>query len=421
MASKKFFTHIDLNSNEIQNVVIQKLASDPGSPVEGQIWLNTTANKLRARINGVTKDIQGDIESISAGSSKVSVTNGNGPDVTIDVVVAQLINDSGTSSSDLWSASKIQSQIDQAVAGLDFQADVLDIQVDATLDPGASPTTGDRYLITNSASLHANFGTITGVADDDIVEYDGANFVVAYDVSTEGEGALVWDRASNTFQRYDGTAWTEFGGLSGVTAGTGLTKSGNTINAVGGDGIVVNADELEVDPDNVTVELSATDGNGKVRVKDGGISTAKIADDAVNAAKINSDVAGDGLTQNGGTGALDVDDASTTQKGKVELATQTETEGKTDATRSVTPAGLVTFVRQYQANFLTTDFSSNILTVTAATHGLGASKNLSVKVYEDGTPNTEVETEVKVADNGDVTVNVNSTFNGHIVIQGSGQ
>ena len=42
-------------------------------------------------------------------------------------------------------------------------------------------------------------------------------------------------------------------------------------------------------------------------------------------------------------GASSVPDATTTQKGKVELATQTEAEARTDATRAVTPAALATF------------------------------------------------------------------------------
>jgi len=136
--------------------------------------------------------------------------------------------------------------VDNALSGLDFQPDVLDIQTDGNLDPGAPPTEGDRYLITDAGSLHANFGTITGIEDNDIVEYDGSDFVVAYDVSVQGEGALVWDRDSNTWQRYDGADWEEFGGLSGVTAGAGLTKTGNTIDIGAGSGITVSDDDIAV-------------------------------------------------------------------------------------------------------------------------------------------------------------------------------
>lgn len=48
---------------------------------------------------------------------------------------------------------------------------VLGVQLDATLDPGASPTEGDRYILTDAAHLHTNFGTIADVANSDVVEY----------------------------------------------------------------------------------------------------------------------------------------------------------------------------------------------------------------------------------------------------------
>lgn len=88
-----------------------------------------------------------------------------------------------------------------------WQENVLDRQIDATLDPGASPTAGDRYLIENSAALHANFGTITGVGDDDIVEYTGSAFEIVWDASANGEGAKVYVEDENSFYSFNGTAW----------------------------------------------------------------------------------------------------------------------------------------------------------------------------------------------------------------------
>lgn len=183
-----------------------------------------------------------------------------------DITIHRSINDSGTTTTDLWSASKISSEIELAITGMDFQADVLAIQVDATLDPGASPTTGARYIITAASTLHANFGTITGLADDDIVEYNGTAFVVSYDVSVAGEGVLVWDRDSNTYQRFDGTSWAEFGGLSGVTAGDGLTKTLNTLNVGAGDGIDVAADSIAVDVTDIIGTGLSEDASNNIRI-----------------------------------------------------------------------------------------------------------------------------------------------------------
>lgn len=43
----KFLTNLDLSNNEIVNVLLQKLASDPSSPSSGRIYYNTTDNKIR--------------------------------------------------------------------------------------------------------------------------------------------------------------------------------------------------------------------------------------------------------------------------------------------------------------------------------------------------------------------------------------
>ena len=117
------------------------------------------------------------------------------------------------------------------------------------------------------------------------------------DPSPAVEGQVYWNSDENKAYVYNGSAWINIGGdITGVniTAGAGLTGSQNTtsgqhtqtIDVVGGDGITANADEIEVTVDNSTLELSATNGSGAVRIKDSGVATAKIADEAVTLAKI---------------------------------------------------------------------------------------------------------------------------------------
>ncbi|NRA12978.1 MAG: hypothetical protein HRT57_13575, partial [Crocinitomicaceae bacterium] len=91
-----------------------------------------------------------------------------------------------------------------------------------------------------------------------------------------------------------------------------LSISGNVISLSSGGSITVpsaNGSETKIDPgSNTTVSgLGTTASPYTISVAVSGITSAELADDAVTAAKINADVAGNGLIQNIGTGALEVD------------------------------------------------------------------------------------------------------------------
>ena len=101
------------------------------------------------------------------------------------------------------------------------------------------------------------------------------------------EGQIYYHDTDDTIYLYTSGGWVDLGGdITGVniTAGDGLTGTVNTtsgvhlqtIDVVGGDGITANADEIEVAVDNSTIELSNTDGNGTVRIKDAGVTFAKL-------------------------------------------------------------------------------------------------------------------------------------------------
>ena len=80
----KFVSSINLNQNELQNAVIQNLASPPGSPVEGQVYYDSSAGDKSIYFWDGTQwiDVGGDIRSVTAGAG---LTQTGTRDITINV------------------------------------------------------------------------------------------------------------------------------------------------------------------------------------------------------------------------------------------------------------------------------------------------------------------------------------------------
>lgn len=222
-----------------------------------------------------------------------------------------------------------KTDLETAISTLNWQEDIEDIQLDATMDPGAAPDTGLRYIITDSANLHPNFGAIAGLEDGDIIEYDGANWVLAFDVSDASitpAGTMAYIGGSlTTYYRYNGTAWVPFSGLDALVDGVGLVKTGNTLDINMGAGIAaLPSDEVGIDvkADGGLQLVDPSTGNPSVltdakisillnggtlalsadglSIASGGVTAAEIG----NAALGNGLAGGDGVALNvtGGTG-----------------------------------------------------------------------------------------------------------------------
>lgn len=110
-----------------------------------------------------------------------------------------------------------------------------------------------------------------------------------------GSSGMIRYNTTNTKMEYYDTAWKSFaeGDIDSVVAGDGLTGGAidgdATVNVVGGDGITVTADEVEVAVDDTTIELSASDGTGTVRIKDNAVTQDKLGAEFTSKATIPSD------------------------------------------------------------------------------------------------------------------------------------
>jgi len=139
--------------------------------------------------------------------------------------VGLVIDDGTTSATEVWSSTKIQSELNSIAANVFWKNTVIDY-VDCTAVP-PTEVSGDRYILDNSGAVHANWD---GASAFDIVEFDGTS----WQASSPSEGWRCYVDAGNVDRRYvdDGTpAWETIavgvialGGISDVTI-SGVTDN----------------------------------------------------------------------------------------------------------------------------------------------------------------------------------------------------
>jgi len=108
----KFLANLDLQKNELQNASIQNLATDPGTPIAGQIYYNTVSNLIKV-YNGTAwvslSTGAGTVTSVT-GSGAISSSGGTTPNITIaaattSVVGAVQLSDSTSTTSSVLAAT----------------------------------------------------------------------------------------------------------------------------------------------------------------------------------------------------------------------------------------------------------------------------------------------------------------------------
>jgi hypothetical protein len=247
--SRKFVTPIDLGQNELQNAVVQNLSSDPGAPIEGQAWYNTTSHVLKVRRNGATL-VLGSLDQITAPAGDVSL---NSHKITS---LATPSSDrtprprpTSTASRPAGSAGSSRSGPPRPAAGTlasSFEnGDAID---------GVTLATGDRILVKNQSDgtengiyVVAASGAPTRATDADAgSELAGATVIVREGTTNADQGFTCTNDGTITLGS-TALAFVQITALGQVTAGAGLTKTGATLDVVAADGsITVAADSITV-------------------------------------------------------------------------------------------------------------------------------------------------------------------------------
>jgi len=244
--------------------------------------LSLGASGVKINTNGVDSN---EINADAVTSSELDLTDDYDFSASGSVTVAAPTNDG-------HAATKLY--VDNSVQGLDAKQSVrAATTADGTLATafangqaidGVTLATGDRILIKDQSSADENgiytvnaSGAPTRAVDmNAAAEFPGAFTFVEEGTNNDNTG-WTCTVASTFIMDTDDCDWVQFSQAGVILAGDGMTKTGNTLDVVGGDGIVANADSIEVD-------LKASGG-----LK---IDTAEIAVEP-------NDFAGDGLADDG--------------------------------------------------------------------------------------------------------------------------
>ena len=278
---------------------------------------------------------------------------------------------------------------------------------------GVNAAVNDRVLVKNQTTGTQNgIYTVTTVGDvatpyvlTRAGDFDSSAEITAGAFAFVTEGTVNDDSgfaiSTNDPITLDTTAiaFTQFSGLGRITAGTGLTKTGNTINAVGGNGITANADDLAVDVDGSTLTVAA--------------AGLKVSSAGITATELNTSVAGNGLTGGGGS-VLAVGAGN-----GITVAADSVTINLDAATLTVGAGGLKVSSAGITATELNTSVAGNGLTGGGGTAlAVGAGNGISaaadaISVVADATGGANLAKAINVSANG-VAVKVDaSTINGN--------
>jgi hypothetical protein len=324
----KVLNNLDLVKNELQNARVQNLATAPSSPAVGQFYYDTVLGYLRV-YNGSSWDRLDDnwVSSVGA-TAPIQSSGGATPTISIDAATTsaagsmsstdKTLIDGATATDTASTLVKRDSNkrfragdpsdpqdvatkayVDGIASGLDVKASVraattanITLSGEQTID-GVSVVAGDRVLVKNQTAGENNGIYVASASSwarssdaDSNTEVTPNLFTFVEEGTANADSG--WTLSNNGSITLGTTALTfsQFSGAGQITAGDGLTKTGNTINAVGTAGRVsVSANAIDIDStyagqNTITTVGTITTGtwNGTdIAVGDGGTGASDAA------------------------------------------------------------------------------------------------------------------------------------------------
>lgn len=240
-----YLVALDLNKNELLNARLQNLATPPTSPVTGQVYYDTNLGYARiwdgAAWQRVAPKFLSDLGAAQA---------------NLDLNTNKLTN-VGEPTADSDAATK--GYVDGVAQGLDIKESVraattanITLSAAQTVD-GVAVVAGDRVLVKNQSTASENgiyvvaSGAWTRAADfDEDSEVTAGAFTFVEEGTTNADTGWVLSSDGTLTVGTSALDFTKFSTAGAITAGDGLTKTGNTLDVGAGTGIVVNADDVAV-------------------------------------------------------------------------------------------------------------------------------------------------------------------------------
>lgn len=379
----KMLTNKDFNLNQLLNTVLHILASDPGSPSEGQFWYNSTSRKFKWRNNNTTYDIT-DALTLGGQNSAFHLAranhSGTQPASTISDFDTQVRTNrldqmaaptaqvslgsqkivslaDGIAAADAATLGQVQNLINTGTNKTSVRGAstanlvVLTALINGLNHDGVTYATGDRILLKNQAVglenglyIIAASGAASRATDADIsAEVKGGLSVWINEGTANGDTRWVLTTNDPITLGVTSLTFTQDFAATATTAGAGLVVNGAALDVVGNAGrIVVNANDVDL------ASGVATPGTYK--------SVTVDTYGRVTAGTNPTTLAGYGITDGVGKYSATIGNGSLTS-----------------------------------------------ITITQATHGRAADRTNSVFAIDNGT-GAQVECDVTIAANGDVTL-----------------